>query len=143
MGIGGYCVFDADPASNPNIKEAFNLLAGVKEKGLDCIFSNPWFEVWFALHFGNVPYGKNAQQMKHHVKEKISSNFGITDYSETTDVFEFLESKQDSAYDRAKQLFKNQAQVYDNVHSSECNPYTDMFKFIEYMRELKARRERR
>lgn len=140
-GDRGYCVFDSDPDSNPNIKEAFNLIDGMREKGLDCIFSNPCYEVWFALHFGNAPYGKSAEQMKHFVKNKMRSEFGIEDYSETTDVFELLESKQDEAYNRAKRLCVSQSQVHERVHSHECNPYTDMFKFIEYMRELRAFRK--
>lgn len=140
-GDRGYCVFDSDPASNTNIKEAFNLIDGVRDKGLDCIFSNPCFEIWFALHFGNAPYGKTAEQMKHYVKDKMRSVYGLADYSETTDVFEILENKQEEACNRAKQLCLSQSQVYERVHSHECNPYTDMFKFIEYMKELKALRE--
>ena len=61
-GDKGYCVFDSDPISNTNIKEAFNLIEGVRNKGLDCIFSNPCFEVWFVLH------GNTAEQMKHYIK---------------------------------------------------------------------------
>ena len=141
-GDRGYCVFDSDPASNPNISEAFQLLAGTREKGLDCIFSNPSFEVWFALHFGNVPYGKSAEQMKHHVKKLFKDELGIQDYCETTDVFFELQEKQKDAYIRAKQLQERQARVY-NVHSHECNPYTDMFVFIEYMEELKERNQKR
>ena len=140
-GDRGYCVFDSDPASNPYISEAFNLIEGTREKGLYCIFSNPCFEVWFALHFGNAPYGKTAEQMKHHVKKLFKDEMGINDYCETTDVYPVLLSKQTEAYTRAKQLHLRQSQVY-NVHSHECNPYTEMFTFIEYMDELKKRNQK-
>lgn len=139
-GDKGYCVFDSDPASNPNIKEAFNLIEGIKKIGLDTIFSNPCFEVWFALHFGNAPYGKTAEQMKHHVKNLFREE-GIKDYSETTDVYFALEDKQESAYLRSKQLHVRQSEVY-NVHSHECNPYTEMFSFMEYMKALKERNQK-
>lgn len=80
--------------------------------------------------------------MKHYVKKEMHSAFGVTDYSETTAVYNLLENKQDDAFNRARQLCFSQSQVHERLHSHECNPYTDMFKFIEYMRELKALRER-
>lgn len=139
-GDKGYCVFDSDPASNPRIEEAFSLLKGVREKGLDCIFSNPCFEVWFALHFGNAPYGLTAAQMKHFVKRLIKTD--IQDYSETTEIYAYLEDKQRDAYERAKRLHASQEKVHDRIYSHECNPYTDMFRFLEYMWELKERNSR-
>ena len=135
-------MFDSDPISNPNIKEAFNLIDGVKSKGLDCIFSNPCFETWFVLHFRNVPYGKTDEEMKHIVKVLFKEEMGIVDYCETTDVYEKLLDRQEIAYIRAKQLHKNQSGVY-NVHSHECNPYTEMFRFLEYMQELKERNQKK
>ena len=140
-GDRGYCIFDSDPASNPNIREAFNLVDGVRRNGLDTIFSNPCFEVWFALHFGNAPYGKTAEQMKHYVKKLFREEKGISDYCETTDVYHVLQDNQTEAYLRAKQLHERQSEVY-NMHSHECNPYTEMFSFIEYMNELKEKNQK-
>lgn len=68
LGDRGYCVFDSDPKSNTAISRVFNLLDGVREKGLRCIFSNSSFEVWFVLHFKNAPYGCDAKKMKHEAK---------------------------------------------------------------------------
>ncbi len=135
LGDRGYCVFDSDPASNPNIKEAFDLIRGMGNKGLECIFSNPCFETWFVLHFGNAPFGKNAKQMKKYVRGFLKTDF--PEYCETTDIYEFLLPKQPQALQRAKQLAVSQAQVYENVYSHECNPYTDMYKFIGHMENLK------
>lgn len=137
LGDRGYCVFDSDPKSNPNIKDTFNLLRGYKNKGLDCIFSNPCFEVWFALHFGNVPYSKDAKGIKKHVKDQVKSKLGVLDYSETTDIYQYLQEWQQEAVKRAKILHNNQMQVHETVYSHECNPYTDMFYFIEYMEEIR------
>ena len=36
----------------------------------------------------------------------------------------------------------SQEKVHDKVYSHECNPYTDMFRFLEYMWELKERNSR-
>lgn len=135
LGDRGYCVFDSDPKSNTKIKETFNLLFGWKEKGLEFIFSNPSFEVWFALHFGHAPYGLSAKDMKKHVKSLVKTEF--PKYSETTDIFNYLLDKQPEAFRRAIKLHKEQEKVHDSVYSHECNPYTNMFKFIEHMEAVK------
>ena len=137
LGDRGYCVFDSDPASNPNINEAFSILENVKHKGLYCIFSNPCFEVWFSLHFGNAPYGKTAKQMKQYVKDKLKKDF--PEYCETTDVYEYLLPYQHEASVKAERLAISQSKVHEKVYSHECNPYTNMHMFIAYMNELKQK----
>lgn len=137
FGDRGYCVFDSDPASNPNISEAFDLIKGAEHKGLECIFSNPSFEVWFVLHYTNVPAGKSAQQMKSYFKKLIKSE--CPEYCETTDIFDLLLLKQQEALKRAKLLSVGQAKAYKNVHSHECNPYTDMHLFLSYMDTIKEK----
>ena len=133
LGDRGYCVFDSDPGSNPDIKKTFNILDGCRKKGLYSIFSNPSFEIWFILHFREAPYGKTAQQLKHLTKE-LTNN---PDYSETTDIFNLLLPLQNNALKRAKLLHNSQKEVHNTVYSHECNPYTDIFRFIDYMEELK------
>lgn len=135
LGDRAYCVFDSDPASNTNISEVFDLLRGAREKGLYFIFSNPCFEVWFALHFGHAPYGLNAKAMKRHVKTLVKEKF--PGYSETTDLYDYLEDKQLEAVQSAIKLHKAQKDVHDSIYCHECNPYTNMFEFIEYMEEIK------
>ncbi len=88
LGDRGYCVFDSDPKSNPDLRTTFNLLHGCQEKGLYGIFSNPSFEVWFALHFKEAPHGKTAAQMKQHIKNLLAQKY--PDYSETTDIYEYI-----------------------------------------------------
>lgn len=133
LGDRGYCVFDSDPCSNPDIKKTFNLLNGCFTKGLYGIFSNPSFEIWFVLHFQDAPYGKTAQQVKHLVKKLITQ----PDYSETTDIFDLLLPLQNDALKRAKLLHNSQKEVHKTVYSHECNPYTDIFMFIDYIEGLK------
>lgn len=134
-----YCVFDSDPASNPNIQMAFDLINGMYAEGMCCIFSNPSFEVWFMLHIKeNVPYGLTAAQMKERLKLELKSVY--PNYCETTDIYAWLKDKQSLAYQRAKRLHISQQKVYRKVLSHECNPYTNMFEFIEYMESIKAKR---
>lgn len=137
-GDRGYCVFDSDPDSNPKIQTAFNLINGANKKGLYCIFSNPSFEVWFMLHIKeNPPHGLNAEQMKSRLKKELKDDF--PDYSETTDIFDWLKDKHDIAFIRAKKLHISQEKAYERVLSHECNPYTNIFEFLEYMKQIKRK----
>lgn len=135
LGDRGYCVFDSDPGSNPDIKRAFNLLEGCKKEGLYSIFSNPSFEVWFVLHFMNAPYGKTAVQMKHCVKRLLRDRY--PDYSETVDIYDQIFPMQKAAVKRARLLHKSQQEVHDTVYCHACNPYTDIFNFIDHMEKIK------
>lgn len=135
LGDKCYCVFDSDPKSNPNINVAFDLVRGYKHKGLECIFSNPSFEIWFILHFRKAPYGKSADEVKKIVKDLVKDF--EPEYKETTDIFDILLDKQDKALKEALLLHKAQEQVHKNVLSHECNPYTNIFEFIHYIKEVK------
>lgn len=138
LGDRVYCVFDSDPASNPNIQTAFDLIRGMYEEGLRCIFSNPSFEVWFMLHIKeHVPYGLTASQMKERLRIELKSVY--PGYCETTDIYNWLRDKQDLAYQRAKCLHASHQKIYAKVLSHECNPYTNMFEFIEYMGYIKEK----
>lgn len=132
LGDRGYCVFDSDPKSNT----VFDLLEGYRHKGLYSIFSNPSFEVWFVLHFKEAPYGMSAEKMKQEIK-RLVKNYD-SQYSETTDIYKFLFPMQRDALKRAKLLHNAQREVHDTVYSHECNPYTDIFKFIDYMNQAKT-----
>lgn len=138
-GDRGYCVFDSDPKSNPNIQQAFDLVAGAHDKGIRCIFSNPCFEVWFWLHMEDTaPHGLTAQQMKSRLKKALKPDFPR--YSETTDIYEWLRDKREDARKRAERLHNSQKEVHQKVLSHECNPYTNMFQFLDYLDEVKSRR---
>lgn len=135
LGDKCYCVFDSDPKSNPNINEAFDLIRGYRHKGLECIFSNPSFEIWFIMHYRKPPYGKSADEVKRMVKNLVKKE--KPEYKETTDIFDILIDKQDKALNEALQLHKSQKQVHTSVFSHGCNPYTNIFEFIMYIKEVK------
>lgn len=59
------------------------------------------------------------------------------EYKETTDIFDILLDKQDKAFKQAKELHNEQVKAHKSVFSHECNPYTNMFEFITYIKEVK------
>lgn len=135
LGDRCYCVFDSDPKSNTNIGEAFKLIHEYRNKGLKCIFSNPSFEIWFILHYRKAPYGKNAAEVKRMVKKLVKDK--APKYKETTDIFDILIDKQEKALEEARLLHKEQMEKYKNVFSHDCNPYTNIFEFITFIKNVK------
>ena len=85
--------------------------------------------------------GKTAEQMKREIKDILKKEKGISEYSETVDVYDMISDHPEEAVKRAERLERKQRQIY-RVHSHECNPYTDMFKFVAYMDELKTENEK-
>ncbi len=135
LGDKGYCVFDSDPVSNPDIKKVFQALDGCEKKGLYSIFSNPSFEVWFVMHFCDAPHGKSAKQMKKCLKELLKDKY--PHYAETVDIYDYILPRQEDALKRARTLHKSQSAVHETVYSHACNPYTDIFYFIDYVEKVK------
>lgn len=137
LGDKCYCVFDSDPKSNTekNFKEAVSLVRNYKHKGLECIFSNPSFEIWFILHFKAAPYGKTALDMKKMIKDLVKDKY--PSYCETTDILGLLKDKQIYALEKAKELHNKQVQNYKDVLSHACNPYTNIFEFVQYVESMK------
>ena len=73
--------------------------------------------------------------MKKIVKELVKD--AEPDYKETTDIFPILIDKQERALREAVLLHKSQEKVHGNVLSHECNPYTNIFEFIYYIKDVK------
>ena len=75
--------------------------------------------------------------MKREIKEILRKEKGVAEYSESTDIYDLINDQVENAVTRAIRLAEKQSQIYC-VHSHECNPYTDMFQFVSYMKDLKS-----
>lgn len=78
----------------------------------------------------------SAEKMKQEIKKLVKNSY--SQYSETTDIYDFLLPMQNGALKRARLLHNAQKEVHDTVYSHECNPYTDIFSFIGYMNQVKS-----
>lgn len=58
------------------------------------------------------------------------------EYKETTDIFNILIDKQERALTESLRLHNKQRKVHKSVFSHECNPYTNMFEFVHYLRDV-------
>lgn len=75
--------------------------------------------------------------MKAEIKKLLKKNEDLSGYIETTDIYHILLPHQEEALKRAIQLHNSQEQVHERVLSHECNPYTNIFEFIEYIEKCK------
>ncbi len=122
-----YCVFDADIDHNKQkrIDEAIKLAS---ENGIEIIMSTPSFELWYRLHYSYTSkvYSSN--------KELINDlkNY-IPLYKKSMDIYDIIKDKTDSAVDNSKRLEKEQIENGKEINNISCNPYTAVYKPIEYM----------
>lgn len=93
------------------------------------IFTEGDTEEIYLKHYSNKK--KEIAEIKKLVKKDAP------DYKETTDIFNILADKQEIACRRALLLHKAQSEVHEKVLSHECNPYTNIFEFIEYIKGVK------
>lgn len=122
-----YCVFDADIdiKKQKRIDEAKKLAL---ENGIEVIISIPSFELWYRLHYSYTSrvYASN--------KELIDDlrNF-IPNYEKSIDVYDDIKEKTRDAIDNSKKLEKEQIKLGKDITNVSCNPYTSVYKPVEYI----------
>lgn len=115
-----WCVFDWDNNSQEAIFAAFR-----KAKNVKLCLSNPSYELWYLLHFVDIFSKLNNDELKEKLKIYIQN------YDKSTDYFELLELKRESAISRAKRLNGMHEQNGTDLKSIDSNPSTQVFKIVE------------
>ncbi|MFQ3549650.1 MAG: RloB family protein [Armatimonadota bacterium] len=124
--IGDYdivwCIFDHDGRDyiNEVLKEANRLK-------LKIAFSNPFFELWFYLHFKYSTGQCNQDQICSKLEEFLPN------YDKPQDVFSELQSKRETAIENAKKLREYHAKL---GHLKTENPSTNVDELVEYLYNL-------
>ena len=104
----------------------------IRMKSCIYIFCEGKTEKIYLQHYENSTY--NVQVIP--VNTGHTDAVGIVRYAK-----KYISDHLEEAVKRAERLELKQRQIY-RVHSHECNPYTDMFKFVAYMDELKTENEK-
>lgn len=101
------------------------------EYGIEIIYSNPTFEIWFLNHFRY----KTSEYMSS--KEVVSElKKYINDYSKNLNIFNILKEKTDIAINNSKKLEKYHNENQNNISTYLCNPYIGVYKVIEGIRKI-------
>ena len=122
-----YCVFDADIDSNKQrgINEAIKLAS---ENGIEIIISIPCFELWYRLHYSYTSkvYLSN-KEIINDLKKYIPA------YEKNIDIYEIIKDKTNKAIENSKKLEKEQIKNGNKIININCNPYTSVYKPVEYI----------
>lgn len=125
-----YCVFDADFDVNKQ-KDIDMAKKIANENGIELIISNPSFELWYRLHFSYTKKEYNSN------KELIEDLKGfIPEYEKNVNIYEKIKDKEKDAIENSKKLENEQLQDGKDLINIHCNPYTSVYKIIEYMSNM-------
>lgn len=123
-GDRAFCVFDTDvdPKKEKNIQ---NALSYCKKQGIETIYSNPCFEIWYLLHY---TYSTRSFRNNEEILNALMRY--VQNYQKNQDYFESLFPNVYTAIKNAKRLEQYHA---ENNHITEmtCNPSTQIYKIVE------------
>ena len=122
-----YCVFDADIDINKQkrIDEAIKLAS---ENGIEIIISIPCFELWYRLHYS---YTSKIYFSNKEIINDLKSY--IPNYEKNMNIYNIIEDKTNIAIENSKKLEKEQIRDGKEIININCNPYTSVYKPVEYI----------
>ena len=106
-----WCVFDKDSFT----KEQFNTAIQMAESsGFKTAYSNEAFELWYVLHFEYLTAGIDR---KRYIK-KLSEYLGKKYKKNSSDMYDILLNKQNTAIKNAKKLLR----IHDGLNPADMKP---------------------
>jgi hypothetical protein len=119
-----WCVFDLDNFSPAHFN---NAVAKAEKKGLRVAYSNPCFELWFALHFDYIDIENNCKDLQ----DKLGAKIGYD--KNRPDMYIVLALHQQTALRNADRLYKS----YPNAMAlSNKAPSTTVYLLVEELNHL-------
>lgn len=120
-----WCVFDRDEVSAERFNRAMEL---AKRRKIRVAYSNPAFELWYALHFQECDGGRGRQEycrlLDGHLKRPYDKRDGR--------IPEWLEPRALEAIRRAERLLAR----YDPPHPAEDVPSTTVHLLVKELRRF-------
>ena len=122
-----YCVFDTDLNSDKQdrINQAIEL---GKKNGIEPIVSTPCFEIWYREHF---KYTSRSYISNEALLDDLKKF--IPDYEKNIDIYDCIKDKTKKAIENCKKLEKEQLKNGKILGNCNCNPYTSVYKVVEYL----------
>lgn len=122
-----FCVIDLDVDYQKSqlIQSKINRLS---LEGVECIISNPCFEVWFLCHFA---FSTRSFIDSNEVIKQIKQY--IPDYSKSTSVLPIIERNCAQAITNAKRIEEYHKQQCRNRCCIDTNPATEVYKVVSLL----------
>jgi hypothetical protein len=128
-GDAAFCIvdLDADEARAATIK---SIMQNPPVKGLDCIVSNPCFEVWYLCHFGySTKSFMNSDAVVKQLRKTIPS------YSKGKTLYPQIELKTTDAINNARKLDEHHTGLGRPRYDVAANPTTEAYRVVELLRQ--------
>ncbi len=122
-----WCVFDRDSFGAQHFNRAFQMVK--KYKNINIAYSNQAFELWYLLHFNY--YNTGISRKRYY--ELLSNLLGKKYKKNSTEIYELICEKEDTAIKNAKKLLKS----YSECNPEKNNPSTTVFKLVEELNKYK------
>lgn len=125
-----WCVFDYD-----DFDDDIQRVIGMKKYNkVIKIISTRCFELWYLLHFKyTTSFISNTKMLE----DELTGILG-KEYKKNISYFNDLLSLQGTAISNSKKLKEFHERNGTKELSSLCNPYTDVYRLVEYLNNLKA-----
>lgn len=125
-----WCVFDRDRCCRENCELAYR-----KAHNYDfrIAFSVESFEVWLLLHYQFFLNRYSVQVLEKKLTQELKNEIGIEYNKSDPNLYEYLESKLDTALFNAKKLHQHHSPG-PSKHYYDCNPCTTVFELIEFLK---------
>ena len=125
------CVFDCDENEDDDLAKAFK---NARENKIKMCLSNPFFELWFLLHYEYTDQPFTKEKLESRLEKHISN------YVKNKDYYSELLSKRDHAIKNADKL--NRHHLSDNVslESVKSNPSTQVHEVIALIRGFNSQK---
>lgn len=122
-----YCIFDTDvsPEKQTRINQAIKL---AQKNNIEPIVSTPCFEIWFREHFKYTRKNYNSNEELLADLRKF-----IPNYEKNINIYSSISEDTQVAINNCKQLEKEQLENGNKLNSVQCNPYTSVYKIVEYL----------
>jgi len=124
-----WCVFDYDDFD----KKIQSSIYKKKYKDINIIVSTRCFELWYILHFGySASYIYSTPVLEKQLDQKLKEK-----YDKSKCYFKKLLPLQAAAIENAKKLEVEHKKNGINLNTKDANPYTGVYKLVEYLNNFK------
>lgn len=122
-----WCVIDVEiPMPHKSLEEA---IKKAKDKKLEVILSNPFFEYWFLLHFKKVTTAFEKGEELYSALKDVHPT-----YKKTRIGFDVLYRHTNTAIKCSKEVLNERHNDAEDL--SNCNPSTHVHKIVEYLQNI-------
>lgn len=128
-----WCVFDRGYSDKDKDNEFDTIIKKLTEKKYKVAYSNDSFELWFLLHYQDIPIEAGPMYRKYCIKQLEKRIQYDKSEKYCRGIYDRILSFQQKAIDKAKKLYNDKKE--QPYHKQ--NPVTTVYQLVEFLNENK------